>query len=226
MTVEFIINKNTFKKLLKDELFTAKNGMKVVHSIAKVKGKENYLLILVCESSPVASAEALSELRIKLENIFKENGIKYRLLTEGASQFFVNKLYPLACEFEAKLRKFIYISLIDIDDKAENEVVNKFKKTLLKSGEDKNFDKLPQDDFLAKKDFGQIFDFLFSNDEFLAQAKKINESPAEYNRRLTKKGLLKKISELPEQTVWNLLFAPSFGDSKLPEIYNDRLCRC
>lgn len=53
----------------------------------------------------------------------------------------------------------------------------KYKTTLFKKEEDKNLTELPQGDFLSKKDFGQVFDFLFSNDEFLAQTKNVNIQP-------------------------------------------------
>lgn len=221
MKVEFIVDKNEYKKLLSKNKFSEQ----IKYSSEKIKGKNNYLLTLTCEGKSVSIAKTLSECRVTIEKLFADNNVKYRLLTEEASSFFVQRLYPYACEFETKLRKFIYTALFDIDEKAEKLATEKYKLTMLKKGDDKNFDKLPQSDFLSNSDLGQIFDFLFSNDEFLDEVKKINTNDnnnnRSYDRRLTKKEIIERIKNLEEKTIWNLLFAPNFADSHLPIIYGD-----
>ncbi len=213
MKVEFIVDKNEYKKLLSKDRFSEH----IKYRSEKVKGKNNYLLTLECEGKSVSTAKTLSESRITIDKLFADNNVKYRLLTEEASQFFVQRLYPYACEFETKLRKFIYTALFDIDDKAEALVVEKYKITISK----KCGDKLPREDFLTYSDLGHIFDFLFSNDEFLDQVKKINTQSDTYNRRLTKEELVNEIEVIDEKTIWNLLFAPIFTDSILPNIYSE-----
>ncbi len=216
MKVEFIIDKSEYKKLLSKNIFDTQ----IKYKSEKVKGKSNYLLTLSIESKNFKTAKLLSNSRIVVEKLFIENNIKYRLLTEESALFFVRRLYPYASEFETKLRKFIYTALFDIDEKAETVLVEKYKITISK----KCANELPQEDFLTNSDLGKIFDFLFSNDEFLDEARKINNNDnnnKNYDRRLTKKQLLEKIENLEEKTIWNLLFASNFSDSILPTIYNE-----
>lgn len=213
MKIEFLIDKSEYKKILSKDKF----DKQIEFRNEKVKGKNNYLLTLECSGKSVSTAKKLSESRIAINKLFADNNIKYRLLTEEASQFFVQRLYPYASNFETKLRKFIYTALFDIDEKAEALVVEKYKITISK----KIGDKLPLEDFLTYSDLGQIFDFLFSNDEFLEQIKKINTQPDNFNRRLTKSELIKKVESIEEKTIWNLLFAPVFTDSILPNIYRE-----
>lgn len=216
MKVEFIIDKSEYKKLLNKDIV----GTQIIYNSEKLKGKSNYLLSLSIESKSITVAKLLSNSRIAVEKLFIENNIKYRLLTEESALFFAHRLYPYASEFETKLRKFIYTALFDIDEKAESVLVEKYKITISK----KCTNELPQEDFLTNSDLGKIFDFLFSNDEFLDEVKKINNNDnnnKNYNRRLTKKQLLEKIGNLEEKTIWNLLFASNFSDSILPTIYSE-----
>lgn len=117
--------------------------------------------------------------------------------------------------------------MFDINDKARKFIVDKFNSTMRKSGENRIEGGLPQEDFLSLKDLGQIFDFLFSNDEFInetkSQIKQLNtdDKSKRSGRRLTKKELIELIENIEEKTIWNLLFAPNFSDSILPSIYND-----
>ena len=98
MEIEFIIDKNEYMSLLKDEI---KNDL-INYESKKVKGKNNYILKMNLEGNNVTNAKILSANRKILEELFEENKIKYRLLTEEASQYYLKKLYPLACEFETK----------------------------------------------------------------------------------------------------------------------------
>lgn len=220
MKVEFIIDKNDYKALLSENAVNAH----IKRDDKKVKGKCNYLLMLSNEGKNVKTAKLLSDCRIEIEKIFSRNNVKYRLLIDESSQFFVERLYTYACEFETKLRKFIYTALFDIDEKAEGIALDKFNGTLRKKGEDKSCEKLPQNDFLADRDLGQIFDFLFSNNEFFEAVKKINlddSNNKNHNCRLTKQKFIEQIKQLEEKTIWNLFFASHFPDSVLPSVYED-----
>ena len=126
MKVEFIIDKSEYKKLLNKDIV----GTQIKYKSEKVKGKSNYLLTLSIESRNLTAAKLLSNSRIVVEKLFIENNIKYRLLTEEASQFFVQRLYPYACEFETKLRKFIYTALFDLDDKANELAIKIYNSTM------------------------------------------------------------------------------------------------
>lgn len=219
MKVEFLIDKSEYKKLLNKRTVVATNKTIVKYSHEKVSGKNNYLLTLTCAGKKISDAEALSEQRIHVEKILADNQVKYRLLTEEASQFFVQHLYPYACEFETKLRKFIYTALFDIDEKAEGILVKAYKATMdKKSG---SITQLPLKDFLSEKDLGEIFDFLFANDTFLSQVKDLVPTNDNRQRHKTKKQLLTELEHLDDQSVWKLIFAPVFPDSILPNIYED-----
>lgn len=219
MKVEFIVDKKEYKKLLCKDKFSER----IKYRSEQVKGKNNYLLTLECEGKSVSTAKTLSESRIIVDKLFVDNNVKYRLLTEEASQFFVQKLYPYACRFETKLRKFIYTALFDIDEKAESTILKAYKSTLGSDAE-KNLTKLPLSDFLSEKNLGDIFDFLFANDEFLSQVKALSTPKNNHQKHTTKKEILEKLNSLNDKTVWALIFAPIFEDSVLPKIYKDIQC--
>lgn len=215
MKVEFIVDKSEYQKLLSKDKFDSK----INYTNKKVKGKNNFVLTLSAEGKNVATAKILSDSRITVETLFTENNVKYRLLTEEASQFFALRLYPYAVEFETKLRKFIYTALFDLDDKA-NELATKIYNSTMGVKKENKLNSLPDYDFLSEKEMHEIFDFLFANDEFLSQVKSLSSTNNTSQRHKTKNELLEEINSMSDTSIWAQIFQPFFGDSILPEVYN------
>ena len=113
------------------------------------------------------------------------------ILTHGSSEYFNKKLFPLVNDFELKLRKLLYIySAMHKGEKAASNIIE-----------------------LEKKDFGSLFEMLFTDDTFIKEAKiKANQTTWKY----TKKELINIIKELEEKAVWDELL----GKDTIPTLRN------
>lgn len=217
MKIEFIIEGNGYKKLLEGKIPKSINNIKIKKNGSKLKGKNNHLFTLEALGSPIASAKELSQLTQEIKNIFDLNNVKYYILIDEASSTFALRLYPLACEFETKLRKFIYLALFDIEDSAREYTINKIKTTNKELSKLKD---IPQNNFLEELTLGDLFTFLFDNGEFINEAKnKTSSITNTIGRTASKKEIIMLIEEIEEKTVWNTLFSESFPDCKLPKLY-------
>ncbi len=222
MEIKILVDKTDFRQFLHNIKLVAKNGIEIKSQCKKIKGKSNYLLIFTCNGKRISCAKALSEMRISAENVFNENGIKYRVINDESLVFLASCLYPLACEFESKLRSFTYMVIFDIDDQANSLAVERFKKTLAQKDNDKDIEFLPQDDFLTKSDLGHVLDFLFDNNDFIKEVKNIlSPKDNSYDRRMSKEDLINKIENLKETSLWETLFKPLFPNSVIPKLYNE-----
>lgn len=219
MILEYIIEDDKYQELIKDKL--PKKGKKGTIRVTnrKFSGVNNYILTIQYNSSPVDGAEVLSNVAKTIKAIFDANKVQYYILRDEASITFVNRLYPLVCEFETKLRKFIYIALFDLDEPAQKLAANKIKTAVPKFSKT---EKIPQHNFLESITLGEVFTLLFDNKEFLDSAK--NETKQIENtlsRRATKKDLIRILEAIEEKTLWNELFRPSFSDFSLPEVQDE-----
>ena len=126
----------------------------------------------------------------------------------------------MACEFETKLRKLIYIALFDLDEQANKVVFEKLKTNSKKAIGDVK--EVPKTNFLEKATLGEVFFFLFDNSEFINEAKhKANTIVNDIERYATKAELIERISQIEEKTIWNKLFAENFPDFNLPSVYRE-----
>ena len=112
------------------------------------------------------------------------------VLSNESAAYFNKKLFPLANEFERKLRKLLYLkSALNPDDKASQNIKD-----------------------LEEKDLGKIFELLFADDQFIATVKKkINQ---EMTWKFTKSELQKIIDTINENTNWDHLI----GEEAVPEL--------
>ena len=213
MIIEYIIDKDAYKKLLSRINFTASNGQVIIKRSSKAQGKENFFLKLSCAQNDIAAAQALSEVGIKVEELFIQNKITYRLLLNEASQFFVKHLYPYVCEFETKLRKFIYCTLFDINEEAKPKVLSRLQKSLI----DKSSKDIPAFDFLEQGTLEDILNFLFSNAALYGE---INDYTKNNSKRFsTREEIIEFIKNSDKHTIWEEFFANKFGDSSLPNTF-------
>ncbi len=214
MVLEYIIEDSKYKDLIKDKIPPkGKNGIIKVNS-KKFSGVNNYILTIEYKSSPVESAETLLNIFQNIKKIFDSNNVKYYILRNEASIELANRLYPLVCEFETKLRKFLYVALFDLDEAAQKITINKIKTVIQRFSKT---EKIPQSNFLEELTLGEVFNLLFDNREFLDSAK--NETKQIENtlsRKATKKELIAIIEKIEEKTLWNELFAPVFKNFSLP----------
>lgn len=219
MILEYIIEDSKYKDLIKGKIpQKGKNGIIKVNS-KKFSGVNNYILTIEYKSSPVESAETLSNIFQNIKKIFDSNNVKYYILRNEASIELANRLYPLVCEFETKLRKFLYVALFDLDEAAKKITTNKIKTVIHKFSKT---EKIPQNNFLEELTLGEVFNLLFDNREFLDSAK--NETKQIENtlsRKATKKELIAIIEKIEEKTLWNELFAPVFKNFSLPTVQNE-----
>lgn len=219
MIIEYIVDKDIYKKLLTNIDFTASNGQVVTKKSSQAKGKDNFYFKLSCVKDDIKTAQALSEIDIKIQELFNQNGVTYRILLNEASQFFVKQLYPYVCEFETKLRKFIHSTLFDVNEEAQLKVEAKIKGAFEKKHIKEGFHKI---DFLEQGSLEEIVAFLFANDDLYGELKAFTKA----NRLSTRQELLNFIEKSEKRTIWEEFFIKDFGDSVLPDIYKDIIdCR-
>lgn len=214
MVLEYIIEDSKYKDLIKGQIpQKGKNGVIKVNS-KKFSGVNNYILTIEYKSSPVESAETLLNVFQNIKKIFDSNNVKYYVLRNEASIELANRLYPLVCEFETKLRKFLYVALFDLDETAQKITINKIKTVIQKFSKT---EKIPQSNFLEELTLGEVFNLLFDNREFLDSAKnQTKQIENTLSRKATKKELIAIIEKIEEKTLWNELFAPAFKSFSLP----------
>jgi hypothetical protein len=106
---------------------------------------------------------------------------KVAVLKSGCSSYFNNRLYPLISSFEYSLRNLLYLnSSINKDEKYASTIKN-----------------------IESLDFGEIFTFLFIDDDFMKKTKN-------YTKNLNQKDFLKSdvlayIESLEENTLWDTM---------------------
>lgn len=155
---------------------------------------ESWILRCTTELKNEQGAEALSKIEA---TILKYNPI---IIKTDTSDYYLKKLYPLANEFERKLRKFLYLT---------NEI----------SPKDKKSDNIKN---LEAKDFGELFDVLFTDKGFIENSKRVaSKLPPNY----TKKQLLEKLEDMEESCLWDKLVKPKVVQTLRKEFEQIRIFR-
>lgn len=122
------------------------------------------------------NAKRLSDLNTKVTSQFHPV-----VLVNDSAAFYNKKLYPIVNEFERVLRKALYL------------------KGSLHKGE-KAVENLKD---LETKEFGKLFDLLFTDDDFIKRVKEqVNSKTWNYS----KNEILDSIKGLAESTLWDMLF--------------------
>lgn len=210
MFIEYITEKDEYREELKSVDFTASNNISVDVRTRKTKGHNNYILKAKTENLTLQDAIALDEARVKIEKILIDKNVSFKMLLNESSQYFTKDLYPLVCEYETKLRKFIHVTLFDINEAARATVIAQLKKAKIEvKAQEPNYD------FLEYSELGGIIDFLFSNDglhEDIAQYRKDSK-----HRYYSKEDVIEYIKKLNKKTIWEEFFADVFADSIIPE---------
>lgn len=210
MLIEYITETDDYREELNMVNFTASNGISVDARTRKTKGQNNYILKAKTENSTLKDAIALDEAREKIERILADKNISFKMLLNESSQCFTKELYPLICEYETKLRKFIYVTLFDIDEAARATVIAQLKKAKIEIK-----DQDPNYDFLEYSELGDIIVFLFANDSLYKDIDHYKSDPT--HRYSSKDDIIEYIKNSTQKTIWEEFFAPNFTDSIIPE---------
>lgn len=115
---------------------------------------------------------------------------KLFIITDGVSSYFCQRLYPEIANFERGLRKVLYIASLKSND----------------------LDIIKQCKDIEKLEFAQIYQMLFSDENYVKKARIIvnSNSPA-----YSKQDILKKLNDVSESTIWDKLFEGEY--SYIPE---------
>lgn len=112
------------------------------------------------------------------------------VITDGASSYFCQRLYPQMANFERGLRKVLYLASIKSKDE---KVITMCKQ-------------------IEQQEFAAIYQMLFSDTTYVTEARKIVNSKTP---ELSKHDIIKQLNGLPESTLWSKLFNSQY--SYIPE---------
>lgn len=141
-------------------------------NINEFENSEKWTLLIELSKEDETSAKHLSKIDQKIQEYSPI------VLTNDSSAYFNRKIYPLANEFERKLRKLLYLKSTLHTGERPKKIIEK----------------------LEEKDFGEIYDLLFVDRDFYEQFKKAVNSRASSGLYYTK-----KLSEIPEKTLWDVI---------------------
>lgn len=116
------------------------------------------------------------------------------VITDEVSSYFCQRLYPQMANFERRLRKVLYIASIKSNDEKAISVCRQ----------------------IEQQEFAQIYQMLFSDAEYVMEAKKIVNSKSP---EFSKHDILKQLKDISESTLWNKLFNGQY--SYIPENFLD-----
>lgn len=215
MIIEYFIDKDEHRKLLRGYDLTTSNNVEVKKRSQKAEGKDNYLLTLSTNDNSIEGAKALSEIHEKIKTLFEGNKVYYRILTNGAAQFYAKELYPIICDFETQLRKFVHSTLFDVDEVAQKRIAEGLKANVSSLKGCNNIKKV---DFLDRATLGDIQYFLFKKIDVCAQ---VNTYITAKKGKYTKEELIKFVEDIPETSIWEEFFLEEFSDSELPNMLKE-----
>lgn len=156
----------------------------VIISYHQLNESACWMVVIAANGENEASANRLSAVN---DHIME--ALKPTVLRNDFSAYYNCKLYPLFNAFERKLRKLLYLKINIVKDEKTAENLQA----------------------LEEKSFGELFDLLFTDGEFMKQARTlINEK----NIRFTKKQILEKMQEIAENTLWGKLL----GNDTIPAL--------
>lgn len=216
MKIEFLIIGKEYKQILKK--YKPDPKFKVYQPRKKKVG--DYILDISCKLEEETIVKELSDCVEKLIQKFNEEKVKYYILTDDISGFYLKKLFPFAHEFETKLRKFITWSLIDITETVSFPINDYFSNI-------KDFDvsknSFNATNFLSSWTLETTFRVLFDKPSLLGEATKIITKNNKENNNISKKDLLKLISSITEKSIWEEFFEDKYKNCSLLNTYK-KIC--
>lgn len=148
---------------------------KVIKEINVINNSECWTFSLSIDSENEDAAKLLDALNTQICEKYKPI-----VLSNECSAYFNKSLFPIANEFERKLRKLLYLaSALQGDNESRNVISD-----------------------LETKDLGEIFTALFTDANFV---KNVKERVNQKTWQFTRTELLAAIEELKENTLWETL---------------------
>ncbi len=187
MKIEFLYKDDTYKAVIEELNETLKlEEQEVIYTPVVQAGLNIFSFQKTGENEE--TAKVLDRIKSSvLETLSSENLF---IITDRVSSYFCQRLYPQMANFERGLRKVLYIAS-------------------LKS---KDLDIIKQCKDIEKLEFAQIYQMLFSDNDYVVEARGFvnSKSPA-----YSKHDILKKLNDISESTIWDKLFEGKY--SYIPE---------
>lgn len=157
----------------------------IVVKISEIEGSSLWIATYKINGKNEVSARKMSEVHQTIM------GYSPLVLSCESSAYYNKILFPLVNELERKLRYLLYLAVSISDNADAQEHIS----------------------LLEEKDFGQIFDLLFTDQDFVKTVKsRVNaDSKGEFSGRskYSKKEILLYVNSLDEHTLWDNIFCES-----------------
>lgn len=170
MIIEFLFTSKDYRNELEHYSVPQESNKQIVD----LQSSDGWIVCISRKGENETSAIILSNLRDEVCE-------KYQpvIITDGASAYFNKKLYPLANEFERKLRKLLYCASALHTDKQGAEVINN----------------------LEAMDLGTLFSMLFTDNDYVKQVRTyINKT---LTANFTRKQIVEDLSGFEESVLWD-----------------------
>lgn len=187
MKIEFLYKDDTYKAVIEELNEALKLEEQEVTYTPVVQAGLNIFSFQKTHEKE-ETAKVLDRIKISVvEALSSENLF---IITDGVSSYFCKRLYPEIANFERSLRKVLYIASLKSND----------------------LDIIKQCKDIEKLEFAQIYQTLFSDNDYIIEARGIvnSKSPT-----YSKHDILKKLNDISESTVWDKLFEGKY--SYIPE---------
>ena len=182
MTIEFLYKDDTYKTIINginEALNLEENEIKYT-PIVQV-GLNIFSFSKSGDNE--TTAKKLDEIKSQVFKSLDANNLF--VITDGVSSYFCQRLYPQMASFERGLRKVLYLASI-------------------KSQDEKGIDVCKQ---IEQQEFAQIYQLLFSDTNYVVEARKIVNSKSP---ELSKYDIIKQLKSLSESTLWDKLFSGQY----------------
>lgn len=196
MKIEFLYKDDTYKNVIESikESFKLEENS-ITYTPVVQAGLNIFSFQKLGENED--TAKLLDE--IKMSVIKSLSVEKMFIITDEVSLYFSQRLYPQLANFERGLRKVLYIASMKSND---GDIIKQCKK-------------------IEDLEFAQIYQMLFSDSNYVTEAKKIvNSNTPAYS----KYDILKRLSDISESTIWDKLFKGEYSyiSEKFLDIKNGR----
>ena len=170
MIIEFLFTSKDYRNELEHYSVPPESNKQIVD----LQSSDGWIVCISRKGENENSAIILSNLRDEVCE-------KYQpvIITDGASAYFNKKLYPLANEFERKLRKLLYCaSALHTDEQGVEAISN-----------------------LEVMDLGTLFSMLFTDNDYVKQVRTyINR---DLTSNFTRRQIVEKLADFEESVLWD-----------------------
>lgn len=191
MTIEFLYKDNTYESVINgiNETLNLEENDITYTPIVQV-GLNIFSFSKSGDNE--TTAKKLDEIKNIISKALDNNSLF--VITDGVSNYFCQRLYPQMANFERGLRKVLYLASIKSKDEKTIAVCKQ----------------------IEQQEFAQIYQMLFSDADYVVEARKIVNSKSP---ELSKYDIIKQLNGISESTLWDKLFNGQY--SYIPENFLD-----